>query len=105
MPPPLPPVRPASRSRPRARRARSAAPQEVPDPGESGRSLEVGPAQDAPESVEIRLAVAPLLEEAFTVALDEGGEQLGGEPLAVRREQCPHHPFDDVGGRRELMAV
>src|SRR5580698_5395465 len=49
-------------------------------------SAEPGPAQNAPEAIEVRLALPQLLQEQFAVAVDELFEELGGEPAPVRRE-------------------
>ena len=66
---------------------------------------EPGPAQDAPEAVEVGLSLSELLEQALPVAVDERGEELGRESGAVGREEGSHDPLDDVGRRGELVAV
>src|SRR5580698_5544527 len=75
----------------------------VPSSMGSRRSAEAGPAEDAPEPVEVRLALAELFDQPLPVPIHEGVEEFGRQPSAIGREEGAHHPFDDLARRLELV--
>src|SRR6266511_3634069 len=65
----------------------------------------LGPEEDPLVGEEVGVGVGQPGEEAFAVALDEGGEETSGKAPLVVGEQGPLHPLHDFLPRLQAVAV